>query len=97
MIVVESGISCRGAIYELLRKAHTDQNSFHHSYALLCEGTGGTKQVSNVLLLMVSSGQLQKRISLHDPGIAQSSWREDYVKPFICRTPERNKVLTFAF
>lgn len=96
-IVVESGMWNRGAISELLRKAHIDQNSFHHWYAMLSEGCGGTKQVSAMLLLMVSSGQLQKRVSLHNCDIIQSNCREDYVKYFICRTSEGNKVQTFVF
>lgn len=61
------------------RKAHFDQNSFHHCYAMLWQRTGGTNRVSDILLHMTSSCQLQKRISLHDPDTAQSNQREDCV------------------
>lgn len=61
------------------RKAHIDQNSFHHCYAMLCQRIGGTNQGSDILLHRISSCQLQKSISLHDPGTAQSNERENCV------------------
>jgi len=61
------------------RKAHTDQNSFHHCYAMLCQRIVGINRVSDILLLISSSRQLQKRIFFRDPGTEQSNEREDSV------------------
>lgn len=42
------------------REAHIVQNSFHHCYAMLCQITGGTSRVRDILLVMISSCQLPK-------------------------------------
>lgn len=97
MLVVDSGIWC-SSFSELTKKAHTDQNSFHHWYAKLHERTWG-QQASKACAFIY--GIVRPVTKESSPSWSWYSTKRLegrlYVKPFICRTLERNKVQTFAF